>query len=76
MAGGVVEVDSSKYEVGNGDKIGSFGEERQKRDEIVSVVVGLMVEDHAWLVSCMVDGRHILIDIWWGMAIPELEADT
>ena len=71
MAGGVVEVDSSKNQVGNGDKIGSFGEEGQERDEIVSVVVGLMVEDYAWLVWWMVDGRHILIGAWWGMAFAE-----
>ena len=58
MARRAIEVDGGDDEVGNGNEIGGFGEERQKGDEIISVIVGLVIEDYAWLVWWMIDGRH------------------
>lgn len=59
MAGRVIEMDCGDDQVGYGDEVGGFGEERQERDEIVSVVVGLVVEDYAGLVGRWVCWRHI-----------------
>ena len=50
VAGGVIEVEGGDDEVGDGDEIGGFGEEGEEGDEVVLVVVGLVVEDYAWLV--------------------------
>ena len=57
MAGRVIEMDCGDDQVGYGDEVGSFGEERQERDEIVSVIVGLVVEDYACLVGAC--WRHV-----------------
>lgn len=58
MAGRVVEVDGGDNQVGNGNEISRFSEEGQKGYEIISVIVGLVVEDYAWLVWWLVGGRH------------------
>ena len=59
MARRVIEVDSGNDEVGDGNEIDGFGEERQKGDEIIPVIVGLVIEDYARrLVLWMLDGRH------------------
>lgn len=51
-------MDGGDNKVGDGNEISGFGEEGQKGDEIVSVVVGLVVEDYAWLMWWIVDRRH------------------
>ena len=59
MARRVIEVDGGDDEVGDGNEIDGFGEERQKGDEIILVIVGLVIEDYARrLVLWMLDGRH------------------
>lgn len=44
--------------MGDGDYIGCFGDEGEKGDEIVSVVVGLVVENYTWLMWWRVSWRH------------------
>lgn len=52
-------MDGGDDEVGDGNVIDSFGEERQKGDEIVSVIMGLVIEDYTrGLVWWMLDWRH------------------
>ena len=58
MARRVIEVDGGDDEVGDGNEIDGFGEERQKGDEIISVIVGLVIENYAWPVWWMLDRRH------------------
>ena len=64
MARRVIEVDGGDDEVGDGNKIDGFGEERQKGDEIIPVIVGLVIEDYTRrLVLWMLDGRHGLFPL-------------
>ena len=58
VAGGFIEVDGGDDQVGDWNEISGFGEKGQKGDETVSVIVGLVVEDYAWLVRWMVGGWH------------------
>ena len=59
MARRVIEVDGGDDEVGDGNEIDGFGEERQKGDETIPVIVGLVIEDYTRrLVWWMLDWRH------------------
>ena len=59
MARRVIEVDGGDDEMGDGNEIVGFGEERQKGDEIIPVIVGLVIEDYTRrLVLWMLDRRH------------------
>ena len=52
-------MDGGDDEVGDGNEIDGFGEERQKGDEIIPVIMGLVIEDYTRrLVLWMFDGRH------------------
>lgn len=53
-----MEVDGGDDQVGDWDEISSFGEEGQEGNEVVSVVVGLVVEDYTRLMWWMVGRRH------------------
>ena len=57
-------------QMGAWDQISSFGEERQEGDKVVSVVMGLVVQDYTWRVWWTARWRHVLTR--WCKAIADL----